>query len=199
MARDYLIKRKVQSSSNSKFAHLMKTDVLPSFEHYRWQEKTFTLPPGGPLRMFDKRGTSVLAAYDQYVDYTLKRKFIVLGTGQMGLAPAGVEVGDLIIWVEEHAVFLTLRPAPISTRVKEELKLEELRKQELARQRTEKENARSEGEEDEKGPSEANNSNLFDLDNTFRLIGEAFVSNAQQGPDRAAAAGDGDREWFSLW
>ncbi|KAK1536468.1 uncharacterized protein CCOS01_01788 [Colletotrichum costaricense] len=221
MARDYLIKRKVQSSSNSKFAHLMKTDVLPSFEHYRWQEKTFTLPPGGPLRMFDKRGTSVLAAYDQYVDYTLGRKFIVLGTGQMGLAPAGVEVGDLIIWVKEHAVFLTLRPAPISTRVKEELKLEELRKQELARQRAEKENARKEkidkdgaekqkevhkaeqargeGEEDERGPSEASNSNLFDLDNTFRLIGEAFVSNAQQGPDRAAAAGDGDREWFSLW
>ncbi|KXH29967.1 hypothetical protein CNYM01_13181 [Colletotrichum nymphaeae SA-01] len=221
MARDYLIRRKVQSSSNSKFAHLMRTDVLPSFEHYRWQEKTLTLPPESPLRMFDKRGTSVLAAYDQYVDYTLGRKFFVLETGQIGLAPAGVEVGDLIIWVKEHAVFLALRPAPISTRVKEELKLEELRKQDLARKKAEKKIARkenidkdgvkkqeevhkagqtcSEGEEDEKSPSEAGNSNLFDLDHTFRLVGEAFVNSAQRGPDRAAAAGNGDREWFSLW
>ncbi|EXF76998.1 hypothetical protein CFIO01_08700 [Colletotrichum fioriniae PJ7] len=220
MARDHLIKRKAQSSSNSKFAHLMKTDVLPSFEHYRWQEKNLTLPPEGPLRMFDKRVTSVLAAYDQYVDYTLGRKFVVLETAHMGLAPAGVEVDDLIIWVEEHAVFLALRPAPISTRVREELKLEELRKKELARKRAEKENARkeriekdgveqkdepiagqaySDGDEGKKVPSEANDSNLFDLDNTFRLVGEAFVSNAQNHPDREATAVNDDLKWFSLW
>ncbi|KAK7453143.1 hypothetical protein CaCOL14_005013 [Colletotrichum acutatum] len=220
MARDHLIKRKVQSSSNSKFAHLMRADVLPSFEHYRWQEKNLTLPPEGPLRMFDKRVTSVLAAYDQYVDYTLGRTFVVLETGHLGLAPAEAEVGDLIIWVKEHAVFLALRPAPISTRVKEELKLEELRRKELAKKRAEKEEAmkvksekdgvgqkdkhkseqaHSDGEEDKQVPSEADNSNLFDLDNTFRLVGEAFVSNAKENSDREATAVGGDRKWFSLW
>ncbi|OHF03758.1 hypothetical protein CORC01_01077 [Colletotrichum orchidophilum] len=221
MARDHLSKRKVESSSNSKFAHLMKMDVLPSFEHYRWRDKKIVELPTNPLRMFDKRRASVLAAYDQYVDYTLGRTFTVLDTGYMGLAPAGVEIGDFVIFVKEYGVFLAIRPAALSTSVKEELKLEELRKKQLMEERARKEQATKEKigeggvEQKEKsqaepaykegqeshGPSDSDDGDSFDLENTFRLVGEAFVtcSNVQNQPGTETSAADDDLRWFSLW
>ncbi|KAK5996332.1 hypothetical protein PT974_03087 [Cladobotryum mycophilum] len=91
----YLGTRKMQSTLNSKFAHMMPEEIASSKR---------------PLSMFDNKNSGPLSSLSRYVDYTIGRQFAVLGdSGLMGLVPEGSRERDTVVWIESEDLCLVLR------------------------------------------------------------------------------------------
>ena len=101
--------RRVQSSANSKFAHLVRADIVPSFFWYRKQNKD--VHGDFRLSMLNNDSTGPLSGYARYVDYTIGRSFVVTNSGWMGLAPSGSRERDIIVQLQTdgRVIWLTLR------------------------------------------------------------------------------------------
>lgn len=149
--KKYLSTRRIQSSENSKFAHLVRADVVPSFDQYR--QKSKDSKDSSPFSILKRESAGSLAGYAQYVDYTIGRAFVVTDKGLMGLACSGSEVGDVVVRIESdrRVVWLTLR--------EQEFEGEAV------------------VEDGSKGLSESERS-APEYDRTYRLVGEAYIHDS---------------------
>ncbi|KAF6824253.1 hypothetical protein CPLU01_10938 [Colletotrichum plurivorum] len=192
--RKFLRARRIQSSPNSRFAHLVRADVLPSFNRYRWQDvegvtASFRKEHAqlSRTRMLHMHRNAFLNSYQAHVDYALGRRLAVTGSGFMGLVPPGSQAGDVVVWVERERLCLVLRPCLVSEDLRREL---------------ERERRRGKGTSDEE-PGEGCH---FAGGEAFRLVGDAYfhrVGNkpgASQGEREEEAAGEKLVErWFDVW
>ncbi|KAL9094198.1 MAG: hypothetical protein Q9165_003613 [Trypethelium subeluteriae] len=170
--QEYLFIRRMKSSANAKFAHLIRADIVPSFSQYRRKRKD---PERiGRIFMLNSESAGPLSGYAQYVDYTIGRSLIVVKSGLMGLAPADAKEGDIVIQVqtEGRIIWLTLREdeyaAPCDT-------------EDIAPSGK----AKVSPETDDRQPSHPGK---------FRLVGEAYIDDPGFQKNQA-----GDLQWFKLW
>jgi hypothetical protein len=147
----YSVMRRKASSAESKLAHLVRADVIPSFSQYS-SRKTTQNSKQGPSILAEE--ANPLSVYTQYVDYTIGRSFIVTDSGRMGLSPAASKVGDVVVEVRSRGriVWLTLRKDQ------------------------EKEQQENEATKTPSGVQEADDQPR--IPKTYRLVGEAFVHQA---------------------
>ena len=106
----YLLIRRMHSSANSKFAHLVRSEVVPSFSQYR-ERRSSNADQKLPISMLDDENASPNAGYAKYVDSASGRNFAILDSGLMGLVPSGAEKGDLVVQIQSggRAMWLSLR------------------------------------------------------------------------------------------
>lgn len=101
--------RRRSSSIESKLAHLIRVDVIPSFAQYRTVKpikKSNQMPS-----ILEDANSGPLVAYAQYVDYTTGRSYIITDTSMMGLSPSAAKVGGILIETRSkgRTICLTLR------------------------------------------------------------------------------------------
>lgn len=172
---NYRFIRGINSSANSKFAQLVREDIIPSFSQYRSniRKKGEDKPKEIPSFLLHEGSAGVLNSFSRFVDYTIGRSFAITDSGLMGLVPVGSKEGDLIVRVERYSrvVCLVLREEDCSEGI---LKLEET---------SSGNEAKKPKEVDVKEPVRPG---------TFRLVGEACVHEPEAGKAR-------DLEWFKLW
>jgi len=168
-AAKYSSIRRTSSSVESKLAHLIRADVVPSYSQYRVRrsipkEQQFS----SILDADDDAGA--LSGYAQYVDYTIGRSFIITDTEMMGLSPAATQEGDIVVEVRSigRIVWLTLRPDAA----------EEDQKSEACKASTESK------ERDDRQPSSSK---------TYQLVGEAYINRPINDPLITE-----DLQWFKL-
>ncbi|KAF6829731.1 hypothetical protein CMUS01_08047 [Colletotrichum musicola] len=192
--RKFLRARRIQSSPNSRFAHLVRADVLPSFNRYRWQDvegvtASFRREHAqlSRTRMLHMHRNAFLNSYQAHVDYALGRRLAVTGSGFMGLVPPGSRAGDLVVWVEGERLCLVLRPCPVSDELRREL---------------ERERRRGKGTSEE-GLGEGC---CVTGGEAFRLVGDAYFHRVgikrrvskDEGKEEAAEE-ELDERWFDVW
>ncbi|KAF6806158.1 hypothetical protein CSOJ01_09014 [Colletotrichum sojae] len=190
----FLRARKIQSSPNSRFAHLVRADVLPSFNRYRWQDvegvtASFRKEHAqlSQTRMLHMHRNAFLNSYQAHVDYALERRLAVTETGFMGLVPPGSKAGDVVVWVERERLCLVLRPCPLSEELRRELERE--------RRRGKRTSEEEMGESCRVADGEA-----------FRLVGDAYFhrvgikpqASKDEEKEEAAEEKLGER-WFDVW
>ncbi|KAN0122729.1 Heterokaryon incompatibility protein (HET) domain containing protein [Hyaloscypha variabilis] len=61
------------------------------------------------LSFFDDKNTGPLAAYGEYIDYTLGRRLAITDSGHMGLVPWGAQEGDIVVHSSSEKLCLLLR------------------------------------------------------------------------------------------
>lgn len=170
---EYRFTRHTNSSANSKFAHFVRADIVPSIAQYCAKGSDVKKNWSSLLRE-DSGGP--FAGFEQYVDYTIGRSFVITDSGLMGLSLSSSEVGDVIVQVEVNGrvVWLTLReeahPEPPSVEITS--------------------NASSDQGKDLLEPTNAEPSTC----GTFRFVGEAYVSYT----DSVMIPGN-EQQWFKLW
>jgi hypothetical protein len=110
MWKKYLLIRRMQSSANSKFAHLVKSEVIPSFSRYR-EQGNINIGKKKRISMLTGEGSSPLTGFARYVDYAIDRQLAILSSGLMALVPSGSREGDVIVQIQEggRVMWLTLR------------------------------------------------------------------------------------------
>ena len=194
----YLSARRMSSSSNSKFAHLVHEDIIPSLAQYRHnirvypkskskQEKSDPSQPATkeeetpqpPSLFHPDSSKNLLASYAKYADLTIGRSFIITDGGLMGLASCASRAGDLVVQVQwrRRVVWLTLR-------------------EEQTAEPGESENQIVSGEAgvgDSKAKGEQKKAPLPVFPGTFQLIGEAYVDRG-----KSEETNDVSMEWFKL-
>ena len=170
--KKYSFIRRMKSSANSKFTHLVRTDIVPSFLQYREQDRS--LQGKSRFSMLDNESSGPFSGYAQYVDYTIGRSFIITDTGLMGLASSCSKKGDIVIQLQtnDRVVWLTLRE-------------EEYPECSRANDVTSSNETKASPETDGGKPSHRG---------TFRLVGEAYVHNCNSEPSQTK-----DLQWFKLW
>jgi Heterokaryon incompatibility protein (HET) len=204
ICKQYLFRRRMQSSANAKFAHLVRTEIAPSFAKYRWRASrtnTGKETKDGievPLRE-EKEGkgeqatewerernrvismldnyAGPLTGYIDYVDYTIGRKFAITDSGHMGLVPAGAKEGDLVVFIEQENLFFTLRREDYVEQAEGESEA----------------NERVMGSS--KGKAKTNSAVADDTscDETFRLVGQSYIHDLKL--DRRVEK----ENWFKIW
>jgi len=128
----YLRRRRLQTSSNSIFAHFVRSEVLPSFASYRsnvqdepWMRTRPAAAENGQedpetaeverikraVDMFSNPEGGALAGFAGFVDYSLGRRLAITDEGFLALVPDRAKTGDVLLWLEEENIFLVLRPA----------------------------------------------------------------------------------------
>jgi len=115
----YLFIRRMQCSASAKFAHMVRTIILPSFDKYRLRDDDTEDPEAGStmesmvkdrhLSFFDDKDAGPLAAYGEYIDYTLGRRLAITDSGHMGLVPWGAREGDIVVHSSSEKLCLLLR------------------------------------------------------------------------------------------
>ena len=135
--RKYLHRRRLQTSRNSMLAHLVRSDILPSYATYRHRVPSTgeslvglsraSKPQAGQATREKQKGpwqtpdmfadpeAGVLAGFTKYVDYTIGRKLAVTDSGFLGLVPDLAEIGDVLLWLEHENMFLLLRVSEHNT------------------------------------------------------------------------------------
>ncbi|KAF2228619.1 hypothetical protein EV356DRAFT_497907 [Viridothelium virens] len=170
--QEYLFIRRMKSSANAKFAHLIRADIVPSFSQYCRKRKDSQRI--GRIFMLNNESAGPLSGYAQYVDYTIGRSLIVMNSGFMGLAPANSKEGDIVVEVQTggRIIWLVLRE-------------EELPESYWTEDIASSDKAKVSIETDDRQPSHPGN---------FRLVGEAYVDKPDFEINKA-----GDHQWFKLW
>ncbi|KIM95565.1 hypothetical protein OIDMADRAFT_33660 [Oidiodendron maius Zn] len=192
--RKYLHRRRLQTSRNSMFAHLVRSDILPSYATYRHRvpgtgkslvglshasqsqaDQPTREKQKGPWQtpdMFANPEAGVLAGFTKYVDYTIGRKLAVTDSGFLGLVPDSAEIGDVLLWLEHENMFLLLR---------------------VSEQNTSGVNPQSSGE-----CSEANTEGnvAAEQSDSARFIGESYVHDFVLGKRDGESF---ERKSFKLW
>ncbi|MCJ1309270.1 hypothetical protein MMC25_002929 [Agyrium rufum] len=198
--KTYLFTRRMQSSANSKFAHLVRTDVAPSFSRYSRQAAagdSDNAAEESQPSMLSNEDSNPLVKYAPYVDYTIGRSFIVTGEGLMGLAPPGAKEGDILVRVENDGrlVWLTMREEKPPQREAQEPAeskdpnkpdaTAEFKSSTISQNESVREAAKSPPTVKDRQPSHPG---------TFLLVGEAYVHQ----PDSESSPVE-DLKWFELW
>ena len=98
---------------------MVRTIILPSFDNYRLRDDDTEDPKSGStmksmvkdrhLSFFDDKDAGPLAAYGEYIDYTLGRRLAITDSGHMGLVPWGAREGDIIVHSSSEKLCLLLR------------------------------------------------------------------------------------------
>ena len=203
----YLSVRKMQCSANSIFAHMVRVDIMPSYATYRATEeeksrysgsksketKTEDKPGNGDqqatkpvpkskqtgISIFGDTDSNITAIYGPFVDYTLGRKFAVTECGHFALVPDASREGDVIVWVKEWSLCLTLRKSSVAEEWEEDEEEEKGDGVEAASQKP---------QGDGLDPQEKR------ADGSYRLVGESFIYL----PDDCFPSQPEDM-WFVLW
>ena len=111
----YLFVRRMQCSASTKFAHMVRTIILRSFDKYRLRDDDAGPPTvvnrvkDRHLSFFDDKDAGPLATHREYVDYTLGRKLAITDSGHMGLVPLGAREGDVVVQSSSEKLCLLLR------------------------------------------------------------------------------------------
>jgi hypothetical protein len=131
----------------------------------------------GVISMLDDKYAGPFAGYLDYVDYTIGRKLAITDSGHMGLVPAGVEEGDLVVFIERENLCFTLRREDYVEQAEGESKA----------------NERAMGSS--KGKAKANSAVADDTscDETFRLVGQSYIHDLKL--DRRVEK----ENWFKIW
>ena len=180
--KQYISARQKSSSSNAKFANLVRADIVPSISLYRTENPSAeTLgrrqaTSSQPMMLNGDKAdsNSILSNYEKSIDYTIGRSFVIIDSGLMGLACADSREGDVVVQLQDQdrTVWLTLR---------------EEEPQEAGTAELHSASA-------EVKPSKETKQEPNFHDGAFRLIGEAYV----HGGALEASANAG-LQWFKLW
>jgi len=182
MWKKYLLVRRMQSSANSKFAHLVQSEVIPSFSRYRERENS-DIDKKKRISMLDSEGFSPLTGFAQYVNYAIGRTLAILGSGLMALVPSGSKEGDEVVQIQEggRVIWLTLREEGFLAQDSE------------GNFKVKQDGSRSQGEH---GQSGKHNRDIPSVYKTARLIGESYV-HFSSVEDRISIVEEPG--WFGLW
>jgi hypothetical protein len=179
--KKYLHIRRMQSSANSKFTHLVRSEVAPSFSQYRERRSSDTVKKS-PFSMLDDEPGSAASGYGQYVDYAIGRQFAILDSGFMGLVPSGSDKGDVVVQIQsgDRMMWLALRQEDLPGQNLENITRAD---QDGSTSQRQSEQSRVEGH---KIPS---------VYKTFRLVGESYIHY----PSTENRESVEERSWFRLW
>jgi Heterokaryon incompatibility protein (HET) len=188
ICRNYLFIRRMQSSPNTRFAHLVKTDISPSFNRYRWRDEkddpvASAMEEKGneqkrQVSMFDSKEPGPLSGYSEYVDYTIGRKFAISDSGHIGLVPGATQEGDVVVWMKSEKLCLLLRRM-------------DFQGQQNGDGKGQGDNGKTpEGKAEEPGLA-------WPPDEAFRLVGEAYFHDPDARAIRKRKSGN--ERWFKLW
>jgi hypothetical protein len=105
--KKYLFVRRMQSFADAKFAHLVRSEAVPSFSQYR-ERRSSSVEQKKRISMLDDENADPLAEYARYVDYTIGRMFAIIDSGFMGLVPSGAKEGDLVVQIQNDSRIMHL-------------------------------------------------------------------------------------------
>ena len=97
----------MQSFADAKFAHLVRSEAVPSFSQYR-ERRSSSVEQKKRISMLDDENADPLAEYARYVDYTIGRMFAIIDSGFMGLVPSGAKEGDLVVQIQNDSRIMHL-------------------------------------------------------------------------------------------
>lgn len=103
--RGFLFQLEIQNSPETKFAHLLQNEIVPSFKMYRWQTPPSMLKNGmvagtEQKYIFDDVGLFYKNLFKGCVDFTVGRLFAICGDGWLGLVPDGTKEGDTVVVIK---------------------------------------------------------------------------------------------------
>jgi hypothetical protein len=131
------------------------------------------------ISIFGDADSNITAVYRPFVDYTLGRKFAVTECGHFALVPDASREGDVIVWVKEWDLYLTLRKSSVAEEWNEDEDEEKGDGEEAVSQKP---------QEDTVDPEEKR------AEGSYRLVGESLIYLPGD-----CSPGQPEEMWFVLW